>query len=297
MLTVTFALLFYAATAVLVGGLVARLALYAETPAPLRIPTTPAPTTKSGVALRVASEVLVFYSLFRSNKWIWLLGWAMHIALLLVVLRHLRYFLEPVPQWVVWIQPLGIYAAYALIVALIGLWLRRVIIDRLRHISSVSDHLMLALLLAIALSGLAIKHLQPTDIVAVKEFFIGLIRFNWQPLPADALLLGHLSLVLLLMVIFPFSKLLHAPGVFFSPTRNQPDNPREQRHLAPWAAAIERQGNSASAASSNAATANGAARADSPKAPGNPGNPGGSDDQSSNAAPGNSGQPAQGRQS
>ena len=33
------------------------------------------------------------------------------------------------------------------------------------------------------------------------------------------------------MLVFPFSKLLHAPGVFFSPTRNQVDNAREQRHL------------------------------------------------------------------
>jgi hypothetical protein len=41
------------------------------------------------------------------------------------------------------------------------------------------------------------------------------------------------------MVVFPFSKLLHAPGLFFSPTRNQVDNPRERRHVAPWAAAIE----------------------------------------------------------
>ena len=40
--------------------------------------------------------------------------------------------------------------------------------------------------------------------------------------------------------IFPFSKLLHAPGVFFSPGRNQADNPREQRHLAPWAAELEK---------------------------------------------------------
>ena len=43
----------------------------------------------------------------------------------------------------------------------------------------------------------------------------------------------HLALVALLMLIFPFSKLLHAPGVFFSPTRNQVDDPRERRHLAP----------------------------------------------------------------
>jgi hypothetical protein len=42
------------------------------------------------------------------------------------------------------------------------------------------------------------------------------------------------------MIIFPISKLLHAPGVFFSPSRNQVDNPREKRHLAPWAAELEK---------------------------------------------------------
>jgi nitrate reductase gamma subunit len=54
--------------------------------------------------------------------------------------------------------------------------------------------------------------------------------FDWQPLPADPPVLIHLGLVALLMIVFPFSKLLHAPGVFFSPTRNQADNPREMRY-------------------------------------------------------------------
>ena len=49
----------------------------------------------------------------------------------------------------------------------------------------------------------------------------------------------HLLLVVALMLVFPFSKLLHAPGVFFSPTRNQVDNPRERRHLSPWAVKLE----------------------------------------------------------
>jgi hypothetical protein len=66
-----------------------------------------------------------------------------------------------------------------------------------------------------------------------------LVNFNWQPLPADPVLLVHLSLVLILMFIFPVSKLLHAPGVFFSPSRNQVDNPREKRHQAPWVTALE----------------------------------------------------------
>jgi len=63
--------------------------------------------------------------------------------------------------------------------------------------------------------------------------------FDWQPLPADFMLLVHLTLVVVLMIIFPFSKLLHAPGVFFSPTRNQVDNPRERRHIAAWARKLE----------------------------------------------------------
>ncbi|ABM62721.1 respiratory nitrate reductase subunit gamma [Halorhodospira halophila] len=239
MLTATFAVLFYTATVVLVLGLAARVYLYARTPAPLRIPTTPAPTSRGGAALRVTSEVVAFRSLFRGEKLLWLLSWAFHVALLLVILRHLRYFLDPAPQWLVWIQPLGLYAAYVLAAALVGLWLRRLWIDRVRHISTPSDHAALALLLAIGLTGLGLQHFQPTDIVAVKAFFIGLMQFNWQPLPSEPLLLLHLTLVALLMMVFPFSKLLHAAGVFFSPTRNQPDNPRERRHIAPWARALE----------------------------------------------------------
>jgi hypothetical protein len=41
------------------------------------------------------------------------------------------------------------------------------------------------------------------------------------------------------MIVFPISKLLHAPGVFFSPSRNQIDNARERRHIAPWARELE----------------------------------------------------------
>lgn len=98
---------------------------------------------------------------------------------------------------------------------------------------------MLMLLVGIAASGLLMKYVAHTDIISLKAFVLGLMYFNWQPLPSDPLLLLHLSLVLVLMFVFPYSKLLHAPGVFFSPSRNQVDNPREKRHLAPWAAALD----------------------------------------------------------
>ena len=102
----------------------------------------------------------------------------------------------------------------------------------------------MALMLAIAGSVLLMKYFFHTDIVALKAFFLGLMYFNWQPLPADFMLLTHLTLVASLMIVFPFSKLLHAPGVFFSPTRTQVDNPREKRQVAPWAVSQYESGNS-----------------------------------------------------
>jgi len=238
-LTVIYALLFYAATAMLVGGVGRKIWVYARTPQPLKIPTTPAPTTRLGVAVRMFKEVTVFESLFKANKWTWLFGWVFHFALVVVVLRHLRYFTEPVWTWVALIQPFGIYAGFGMLAGLAGLWARRFLVDRVRYISNPSDHLMLALLVAIAASGLAMKYLAHTDIIALKAFFLGLMYFDWQELPADPVLLIHLALVAILMIVFPLSKLLHAPGVFFSPTRNQADNPREQRHVAGWSAQID----------------------------------------------------------
>jgi nitrate reductase gamma subunit len=236
-LTWTYAILFYAATAILLYGLGRKIYQYATTPAPLKIPTTPAPTTKAGVVVRMGKELFLFTSLFRSNKWLWILGYLFHVGLLLVLLRHLRYFTEPVPMWVDMIQWIGLYAGFAMVLGLLGLWARRFLVDRVRYISAPSDHLILALLVGIGASGLAMDYVSKVDIVGLKAFLLGLMSLDIgaNPLPTDPILLLHLTLVIVLMVIFPVSKLLHAPGVFFSPTRNQVDNPREKRHVAPWA--------------------------------------------------------------
>ena len=234
--TVIYALLFYAATAILVFGVLRKIAIYARTPQPLKIPTTPAPTTRLGVAMRMAREVTVFESLFKANKWTWLFGWVFHLCLFVELLWHLRYFTEPVWFFVPLLHWFTTFTGFGMVAGLLGLWSRRVLVDRVRYISGPSDHLMLALLVAIGGSGIAMRYLARTDIVALKAFFLGLMRFSWQPLPNDPVLLAHLALVALLMIVFPVSKLLHAPGVFFSPTRNQVDNPREKRHVAGWSA-------------------------------------------------------------
>ncbi len=239
-LAIGYAVLFYAATAIFVVGVAMKIRVYARTPAPLKIPTTPAPTTTGGVVLRLTREVVFFESLFKGSKWTWLFGWLFHASLLLVLLRHLRYFQDPVWAPIVFVQFFGTYAGITMVVGLAGLWARRFLVDRVRYISTPSDHLHLALLIAIGLSGLSMRFVAHTDVVAVKAFMLGLMRLSIQPLPADPLLLLHLGLVALLMIIFPISKLLHAPGLFFSPTRNQTDNSREARHIAAWASALEK---------------------------------------------------------
>jgi len=236
-----FALLFIVAALVMVIGLARKIIQYARTPAPLKIPTTPAPVTRSGVVLRLFREVVFFESLFKSTKWTWLFGWMFHLGLLLVLLRHLRYFTDPVWLPIQLIQPFGVYAGFAMVIGLVGLLVRRIFVDRVRYISAPSDFLWLAILIIIGLSGLVMKFVTHTDVVMVKTFFTGLMGFSFETLPVDFPLIVHLLLVALLMLLFPFSKLLHVPGLFFSPSRNQVDNPREKRHLAPWAKAMEEQ--------------------------------------------------------
>jgi len=238
---VIYAVLFWAATLVLVLGVANKIRIYAKVPAPLKIPTTPAPVTQGGVVIRMMQEVFLFKSLFRADKLLWALGFLFHYSMLLIVIRHFRYVQEPVWGFVQFMQPFGKYAGFLFIIGLLGLLARRILIDRVRYISAPSDIAMLLLLIMIGVSGLMMSFVSHTDIVMVKAFFRGLITFDWQPLPTDTFLLLHLGLVATLMLIFPISKLLHAPGIFFSPTRNQIDNPREKRHVAAWAEELEKQ--------------------------------------------------------
>nr|VFK41132.1 MAG: Nitrate reductase gamma subunit [Candidatus Kentron sp. SD]VFK46289.1 MAG: Nitrate reductase gamma subunit [Candidatus Kentron sp. SD]VFK79979.1 MAG: Nitrate reductase gamma subunit [Candidatus Kentron sp. SD] len=249
-LTIAYISLFYVASFVFIIGLFYRIFEYVRVPAPLKIPTTPAPVNRAGVLLRLSWEVIFFRSLFGGAKWVWLFGWIFHLSLLLIFFRHLRYFVDPVWWWVELAQPFGVYAGFAMVVALLALWARRFFVERVRYISVFSDHFLLFLLIAIAVSGLAMKYLLHTDITTLKDFVLGMMNLDWQELPgeqpgetADFMLLLHLFLVAILMMIFPYSKLMHGVGLFFCPTRNQVDNPRAEvglrshksRHVARWA--------------------------------------------------------------
>jgi nitrate reductase gamma subunit len=207
----------------------------------------------------MALEVLLFRSLFRNTKaeirsekpvyggakWLWLAGLAFHWSFLIVLLRHLRFFLEPVPFWVSQLAALdgffeiGVPTLFltdgAFIIAVSYLFLRRVAIPQLRYISLPADYFPLFLILGIATTGLLTRHIYKVDLLRVKELTVGWLSL--RPAAPEGIGLFfyiHLFLVSALLAYIPMSKIMHMGGVFLSPTRNLANNNRRQRHINPW---------------------------------------------------------------
>lgn len=268
----------YIAVLTLIAGICYRVSRWAAAPVPFRIPTTSGqqrslpwiqsapfdnPSTGAGAAGRVAIEVLAFRSLLFNSRTtvrdgryataaaplLWLGAMAFHWSLFIVVLRHLRFALEPVPAFVTWLgavdgmlhigAPSLLITNILLFASLLYLLARRWWNPLMRYMSMFSDYFALLLLLAIATTGVLMRHITRVDVVSIKQFALGLATFNPQlPAGANPAFLAHLLLVSALAIYIPFSKLMHFGGAILSPTRNLANNSRAKRHINPWNAPV-----------------------------------------------------------
>jgi nitrate reductase gamma subunit len=274
----------YLAALIFVEGLIYRVIQWARSPVPFRIPTTASqgrslpwierdlgakldnPSDFKHLVGRMALEVFAFRSLFRnlrtellkdpdnpggdrlihwSYKWLWLGAIAFHYAFLVVLLRHLRFFTEPVlfpinllgemDGFFQFFTPAVYLSGIVLVVAVAYLLFRRITNPTLRYISLAADYFPLLLILGIGLTGILLRYYLKTDVVAVKQLAIGLVTLHpIVPANLSSLFYIHLFLVCVLFAYFPFSKLMHAPGVFMSPSRNMIANNRWVLHVNPW---------------------------------------------------------------
>jgi len=268
----------YVALAFFVLSFIYRVFDWGRSAVPFRIPTTGGqqeshpwikqdrldnPSSTGGVVLRMILEVLLFRSLFRNSrlqhsngadgpkisyasvKFLWLGAIAFHASFAVILLRHMRFFTEPVPLPIAWVDTLdslmqvGTPVLYGtdviILLALAYLFLRRVLVPQMRYISLASDYFILFLLLAIVTSGVMMRFWLRTDIMDVKTLTMGLVTFSPQvPAGIGVIFYVHLFLVCALLVYFPWSKLMHFAGVFLSPTRNMANNNRMRRHVNPW---------------------------------------------------------------
>jgi nitrate reductase gamma subunit len=223
----------YLTAAIFLGGIAYRLWKWSKTPVPLRIVLTPAPQTRFGVAWRLLGDVLWFPSLFKSDRLLWAGGLAFHVLLWLVLLRHLRYFFYPLPSWIVEIQTLGLYAGYFLPLPVFFLLIRRLTMERIIYITVLEDLFALLLLLAVSVTGVLLTQFFRSDVVEIKAIILGLLHL--RPIVPDVhwLFALHFFLVMVLIGYFPLGKLMHAGGLFLSPTHNQRANFTE-RFVNPW---------------------------------------------------------------
>lgn len=224
----------YVVAAIFAAGIATRVYAWAATPVPLKIPTTPAPRTYQGVAFRMAGEVLVFTSLFRADKLLWVGAWAFHAGLVLIIVRHLRYFVYPVPDWIMYMQTPGVWAGFLFPLPILLLLARRLLIRQVMYVTTLTDYFALALLGCIAGSGILMRYVAREYLVDVKAFILGLLTLDPVGPPTSPFFLTHILLVSLLLAYFPYSKLMHAPGIFFSPTRNSRNTPRSNPQRNPW---------------------------------------------------------------
>ncbi len=266
----------YVAMGVFIAGMIYRVVYWAKSPVPFHITTTCGqqkslpwikysrienPTTPFWVFIRMSLEVLFFRSLFRntttelrkdgprvvyaSNYWLWAFSLIFHWSFLLILLRHLRLFTDPVPGFVMGLQrvdgilEIGVPVLYLTGLLMVAgatfLFLRRLTNPQLRYMSLASDYFPLALILAIGITGIFIRYFAKTDVMGIKELAMGIVTFRpVTPEGIDGLFYVHLFLVACLFAYFPFSKLVHGAGVLFSPTRNLTGNSREVRHVNPW---------------------------------------------------------------
>lgn len=267
----------YLAMMLFVGGFVYRIMQWAKSPVPFSIPTTcgqgksldfikqdklDCPSTTSEVAARMFLEIFLFRSLFRntkseihdgpkitheSSKWLWLFGLLFHYSFLVIVIRHMRLFVDPIPFWLSAIEsvdsmlqigaPTLYLSSVTLLVGILFLFGRRLVNPLARYISLNNDYFPLVLIFAIAVTGILMRYFLRTDIdiVNIKNLAMGLVTFS----PVIGVKIGaifyiHLFLVSTLLAYFPFSKLMHMGGVFMSPTRNMANDSRAKRHINPW---------------------------------------------------------------
>jgi nitrate reductase gamma subunit len=168
-----------------------------------------------------ALDVLLLRRLFAVNPALWVGEWLFHASLLLVLLRHLRYFTEPVPTWVAWAQTPGWIAGFLLPVALPYVLALR-LLSRREPFSSRANLLVLLDLLGLAVTGLLLATRHRVDLVQVKAYALGIVTLRPTPPPADPLLIAHLGLVLALASYLP-SHVFTAPLTLFDARRRDSD--------------------------------------------------------------------------
>ena len=213
------------ATYLAIAALYLRLGVHALRWTEAALRAAPHPGRRAQSTLQAlagaALDVLLLRRLFAMNPLLWLGEWLFHVSLLLVLVRHLRYFTEPVPPWIVQAQLPGWIAGFLLPIALLYVLAVR-LLSRREPFSSRANLLVLLDLLGLAGTGLLLATRHRVDLVQVKAYALGTVTLRPTPPPADPLFIAHLGLALALALYVP-SHVFTAPLTLLEARRRDRD--------------------------------------------------------------------------
>jgi nitrate reductase gamma subunit len=218
----------YIALSVFLGGIAYQVNRWRQkSPVPAHMSLYPRPEGRLSRLGDTLVDMFTLRGLLQVNRMLWIGGFIMHVGLLLLLVGHIRaftdfYFLW---DWLGWGEEethlfsaiAGTIAGVLFMVPLFYLWARRWS-GPVKWLSTPEDYFALVLLMGIGITGMHMRLVLDPDQHAVRTFLQSLFNFSWKPTPESAGLsfVYHFSLVQLLMIYFPFSKLMHTIGTVFS---------------------------------------------------------------------------------
>jgi nitrate reductase gamma subunit len=164
-------------------------------------------------------DVALLGRVLKVNPALWLGEWIFHFSFLLVLARHLRYFLDPVPNWVWSMQTTGIIAGYLMPFALLYILVLRLLIKQEKY-SATANLFLLGLVLFISSIGVLMHLWLRPDVVAVKLFMLGIMSFEPAAAPSSGLFLLHFGLFLVLFAFLP-THIFSAPFVMMEARKRE----------------------------------------------------------------------------
>ena len=211
-------------TAVLfLAGIIYRLVRWLTVSAPFPLTIFPVPESPGRRRMVWFKELFLFGSLFRHHKLFWLFGWIMHLALGFIIVGHIFgiYFLGR-QFTIIGLAPetsrvlshlFGTVAGWVLIISLLVLLGRRLYDPEARVTSDLLNYFELALLAAIAFTGMKLRWgTNWWEVALVREYVAGLVRLHPVSVSVSPWFWGHFLLVNVLVMYLPHSRLLHGLG-------------------------------------------------------------------------------------
>jgi len=212
---------------VFLGGLSFRVLEWRKLAMP-RMTLYPAPASGGDTFWSVLKSTFFSPGLFKADRFLWAGAWIFHAALVLILIGHIRVGTDFPGLWAalginadMMSATVGTTAGIVILMASLLLTYRRLAIPRVQEISQTGDYLALFLLLAVILSGNAMRFQGHFDLNLTRQYFAGLIQFQASLPPLNGWFLTHYLLGQVLFLYLPFSKLLHLGGIFFTQTALQ----------------------------------------------------------------------------